>query len=163
MSYHPEGPYVFQSGKKKGKAAEQVMFEDYGFLRYIFKKMKKEEKRGAVKNKLHLHLEWLLVRGEDREVKKMCPQCGQRPIQFISVQGSQRFGFSMGLPFTCCSRPECRSQMERTKVPLYLTPAFSEAMSFRYKTDQRQFLKVLKEVFEVGRLTKENAFNFFAK
>lgn len=161
MEYRPTGPYVFQSGKKRGKAIEQVMFEDYGYLRFLLNKAQQGVKKGGKKNKMHLHLEWLLARREDRKVEKLCPHCRQRPIRYISVLGEGRYGYSMGPAFTCCDKEKCKQKLITEKTPMFLEPKFSKALVFSKKTDQKQFLGVLKQLFGLQRVTKEAAHELF--
>ena len=69
--YQPNGSYVIKSGKRKGKVLELLMFNDYLFLVWMLQKLNKASKGG--KNELHLHLEWLIQKGENRQVKMICP------------------------------------------------------------------------------------------
>lgn len=159
MVYQPEGPYVFQSGKKEGKAAEQLMFQDYGYLRFLLNKAREGVGRDGRKNRMHIHLEWLLARGEDRKVEKLCPHCRQRPIRYISVLGGDRYGYSMSPAYTYCEN--CKQRLITDRTPIFLEVKFSEVLNFRRKTDQKQFLGVLKNIFGVKKLTKEATFKFF--
>jgi hypothetical protein len=161
MAYCPVGPYVFQSGKKEGKAAEQLMFEDYSFLRFLLRKAEEGSGGSGKKNKMHQHLEWLLARGEDRKVEKLCPHCRQSPIRYISVMGGDTYGYSMGAGFTCCENQQCKERLITDRMPIFLPVKFSASLQFRNKSDQKQFLRLLKNIFGIGKLTKEKAFDFF--
>ena len=165
MPYIPNGPYMFQGGKNQGKSVEIMMFTNYGLLRYMFSKMK--ESNPVVKNKLHLHLEWVLTQGENRTAKNICRVCRERPVKCFSILGTAKYGYSIGSHFACCEESDCRSALVSEAAgtaPLFLPIRFSSIMKFGIKSDQRQFVKALRSVFQLPeRLTKEMVFQFFSE
>jgi hypothetical protein len=162
--YLPGGPYVIQSGKRKGKSMELLMFHDYPFLDWWIGHMNKET-RGS-KSRLHQHLEWLMARGEDRKTRKTCPQCGKSPVEFFSSLGNDQFGYSIYPIYTCCGRTLCRLNLLSQAAgasPLFYPVKFSSIMNYRKKFDQEMVVKLLRAVYGLpSRLTAKIAFEFFS-
>lgn len=164
--YKPDGPYVIQSGKRKGEALELLMFRNYGFLVWWFKELNKKMKSDK-KNRLHKYLEWLLQQGENRPIQKLCRFCQKRLIAYLSVLGDDIGGYSMGIYYSCCGDENCKKQLVSLaleKFPMFLPIKFSSILTFRRKSDQKQFANLLKEVFQInkGKLTRDKAFQFFS-
>lgn len=157
----PNGPYIIGSGKRAGKALELLMFSDYYFLQWHFDQLEERLSSGSSRNIYHRHLGWLLNRGENRRVPMACPSCNTKPIKLLSIRGVERFGYSMHQSFSCCDDEECITRIY-TEKQMYLPVKFSSILNFRLKSDQKQFVNVLRDVFGlIGRLTKEKAFDFF--
>ncbi len=164
--YNPTGPYTIQGGKREGKALELLMFEDYPFLCWFLHQLNSRVRKE--KNKLHQHLEWLIGQGENRPLlERKCQYCGQRPITLFSILGTEEFGYSMGLCYTCCSDPLCMEVLQDEvagKAVMFLSPCFSNILSFHHKSDQRQFARLLRSFYGLPqRLTRQCAFEFFSK
>lgn len=167
MKYQPSGPYVIQSGKRRGRALEMLMFEDYAFLRWFLNYKLDGNAKTQNKNILHRHLEWLMERGEDRQPVLICPQCGKRPVKYFSVVYSCDGDISIGPEYTCCDEARCQETLTEMALekPCRLLPIkFSSLLQFPHKTDQRRLARLFRSVFGLsGRLTKNQAFRFFAK
>lgn len=161
--YKPTESYIVQSGKKKGKSIEQMMFTDYAWLVYM--KNLLNAKKPASKNSLHKHIEWVLHQGETRKPTLMCPQCNKKPVKLFSVLGSQRHGYSMSSYYTCCGDPECQHKLRAQgmeSVPLLLPISFSSISMFQFKLDRKRVADILRDCFKLPkRLTKEVLFAFF--
>lgn len=161
--YRPTGPYFFQSGKHRGKALELLMFRDYGFLTWLLNQLNQKVQNG--KNRLHQHLEWLLNQGETRIPKMLCPFCEKKVVNWFSVLGNDRDGYSISPSYTCCDSDECQSRLRAGAWghdPLFLPFQFSVMKMFHVKFDQRQIGKLFRTVFQLPpRLTAKNAFEFF--
>ncbi len=160
-SYDPSQWYVIQSGKRKGEALELLMFKDYHFLCW-FKENKL--KGGKNKNKLQLHLEWLLRQGETRQTKMLCPFCKSEPVKYFSVAYSFN-DFSVGSGYTCCRKKECIESlrgMAMGKPVTLLEFKFSNLRRFN-KTDARTRISELyRKAFGLDKpLTRKRAFQFF--
>jgi len=153
---------VFQSGKRAGKAIELLMFTDYDFLIWLLRKLDRES--GSTKNTLHLHLEWLIQKGENRQTKMICPQCKKQPVKFFSVRYAGDL-FSIGSSYTCCKKEECIEKvraMAAGKWPELLPFRFSVMGNFRLKADKRRIGILFRRVFGLPNpLTREAAFEFF--
>lgn len=161
----PSGPYKFKTKDSRywKKSAEWVMFHDYGYLRRLLDQ--KESKPYKTKDPLHQHLEWLLARGEDRPVYRTCPVCQENPIKYLSVRGSDRDGYSIGLSFAHCGQDKCRGRFITDKMPTDIPVVFSSYERFFYKTDKDRFLTVLRQVYQIDEspITANRAFNFFSQ
>jgi len=161
--YQPIGPYRIKSGKRKGKVLELLMFNDYSFLLWMFQKLERVSKGG--KNELHLHLEWLIKKGETRQPKITCPQCGKRPVRYFSVVYERGGDFSIGPYYTCCEDPKCIYELRAQaldKSPQFLPFYFSVIKNFQLKFDQKRIANLFLEVFELPKpLTRKIAFKFF--
>lgn len=161
--YKPDGPYVIQSGKRKGQAVENIMFIDYSWLRWMYDLLKSKS-QGGNKNLFHLHLEWLLGRGETRESKIECPVCGKRKAKFFSVRYSGD-DFSIGGQYICCEDESCISEirgMGGEQIPTLYPFRFSVLRNFRRKIDQKRIIELFKKVFCLPeRIDRKRAFQFF--
>lgn len=164
--YQPSGPYVIQSGKRRGKALEMLMFENYAFLRW-FLVHKLNSNKTQNKNSLHRHLEWLVEQGESRQPTLVCPQCGQGPIKYFSVVYNYDGDVSIDSGYTCCDKTECRealAKMALEKTCQLLPIRFSSLLRFSNKSDRRRATKLFRQVFGLPeRLTRNEAFRFFAR
>lgn len=162
--YVPTGPYVFQSGKRQGKAAELLMFDDYGFLVWLYRKFESEFNGG--RNRLYCHLEWLLRQGETRQSRMLCPHCQQQPVKYFSVLGLHSpDGISIGWEYTCCSAEACIEKVRNwagVHDPDFLEFRFSRLIRFRTKFDRAEVVQLFRRVFSLpDRLTRQAAFKFF--
>lgn len=161
--YQPAGPYVIiRSKKRKGKAFELLMFEDYGFLVGLYEQM--EQAKSTKPNLAHQHLRWLMARGEDRQPKMLCPHCQERPVAYFSLLSS-REGISVGVPYTCCENPDCRGKVEAQgawhHLPFHRFQ-FSVQSLLESKFDRRQLAEFYRIIFQLPRrLTRQEAFKFF--
>ena len=163
QEYSPSAPYVFKTGKHKGQTLEVLMFKDYAFLVWLLRKLDKDNKhKKTKKNMLHLHLEWLLKRGEDRIAKMLCPQCSEEPVVYFSVirTGSDCL---ISHIYTSCEKEECIEKLYSMSLGnvVYLYPfRFSVMMEFSSR-NREQVTKLFKTVFDISRLTPQIAFDFF--
>jgi hypothetical protein len=163
----PPRPYVFKSGKRKGKAAEVLMFQDYSFLHWMLRKLNSENPNR--RNNLHEHLEWLFKAGENRSTKKICPHCQAKKVEFFSVRRSfYARDFSIGLEYTCCANSDCMDKLRAwsaEKEPEFLPFKWSALNDFEYKGDiERVINRLFKPVFGLPkRMTRKTAFDFFSE
>ncbi len=163
--YIPTDPYVFKSGKREGKCLELLMFEDYQFLHWLYNTNIKG--KGVSKNQLELHLEWLLMRGENRQTAMKCPQCNANHyVSFFSVRYSYN-DFSIGPQFTSCSNKSCVESLKALsleKTPAILPIKFSSILTFKLKIDRKRVTNLFRHCFGLPRpLKKDVAFRFFTK
>lgn len=160
----PKSFYVFVSGKNKGGVAELYMFGKYSLLAWILRKAREEWSGKREKNSLHKHLEWLLLQGETRQTKVICPFCGQNTVKFFSVL---RRDFYPGA--ICCGNGECRNALRSESGEKWLAVEllpfkFSSMLRFRLEPDQRKLARLFKMAFRLPeRLTREDAFKFFSE
>lgn len=165
--WRPSVPYIIQSGKRKGKALELLMFDDYSFLVWWHRVMKQNVRRnGGQKNEAHKHLEWLFERGENRVATHFCPRCRQQAVAFISVVQSCSGEVSIGQLWTCCDSEVCMKIVasEAFDKPQYFIPLkFSSMNKFASRYYQRQVAGLLRWAFDLpDRLTRQRAFDFFS-
>lgn len=162
--YNPTGPYCFKTGKRAGKCIEKLMFDNYTYLVWQMKEITK--KPNNFKNELHEHLEWLLKKGEDRQPKMVCPQCGQKPVKYFSIITSY-CGISVRKDFTCCGSSGCQTKLLGMAAGNHakLEPfKFSVLQRLATNIDRKQLLGVYREAFDLpNRITKEIAFQFFSE
>jgi len=158
-------PYAFQSGKHQGKAMELMMFDDYGWLVWFFNKLNSESQTG--KNAAHRHLEELLEKGENRQPKKVCLQCGRKPVKYFSVFWGYDGAFSAGTHYTCCEDEKCKQALREEAAGNhieFLPFKFSTMRRFYSKADKRRITDLFKKVFELPeRLTRQVACQFFCE
>ena len=165
--YDPKEPYVIQSGKRKGKALEVLMFNDYSFLRWHFSKIEKRYSSDKGRNDYHRHLIWLLKRGENRQPKMTCPVCGEDKVSHFSVRfsrGTRRF--SIGSRYTCCKSTSCQKMIRAGTFGdnvYFYEPKFSNVVKItKMKGEQKRITDLYRQIFNLeGRLTREKAFQFF--
>lgn len=140
------------------------MFQDYNFLHWLFGQIQKNIVKNG-KNKLHEHLEWLLAQGENKPSVIICPQCNKRLVKFISVCGNSRYGYTMSINYVCCDNQSCMDELSELAnyKNCFLPLKFSSILWFSRKQDQKQFVDLLRQIYEVPeRITREWAFKFFA-
>lgn len=86
------GPFSFQKIKPNGFKIlwlEILMFKKYPTLRWQYRLLEKKADFKTIKevSLYHLHLEWLLKQGENRETKVFCPHCRKGEIvQYFSYE-----------------------------------------------------------------------------
>lgn len=163
--YDPNGPYVIKSGKRKNKALEVLMFNDYGFLRWHYSELERKYSSNRGRNNYHRHLIWVLRRGENRQPKMDCPICGENRLEYFSVRYSRGTDlFSVGPQHTSCE--SCKGKIANRSsggdLRLY-QPKFSNIVKITSKKgDQKRIADLYRSIFKLeGRLTKQKAFNFF--
>ncbi|MEI6040361.1 MAG: hypothetical protein WCP93_03365 [Candidatus Berkelbacteria bacterium] len=164
--YTPYGPYQFASGKHKGQYLETLMFQNYGFVDWYLKKLNREISTNGSKNRLHLHLEWLITQGETRIPSMLCPVCGLKPIAQFSVIGDPRIGLSMSTGYAACQcDTECKRHIASMccgKMPTWKPAKFSSIITFGYKADQDRFTQLLREIYGLTeRINAQRAYDFF--
>ncbi|MCD4693776.1 hypothetical protein K8R62_00240 [bacterium] len=163
MSFIPNEPYIFQSGKNQGKAVSQVAINNFPLLKHMYRRI--NETGSSKKNRLHVQLEWLMKRIAKTKPKMICPVCKRNPVKLISVLGNDRYGYSISEGFVCCEDKKCRERLEGLALGRnnrFIIADFSSVSIFRNKTDQRRMINLLKKIYGLeGKLTKERAFNFF--
>lgn len=160
--YRPDKPYIFQSGKRKGKCAEILMFREYPFLVWQLWKMN-EEHRGGEKNKLHRHLEWLLAKGETRQTKMFCSFCKEKLVEFFSVYTTtEGTGLYWQLGPAICGN--CIGALKRNRpenVPSIWPITFRYFSDYKGRIARSKIITYLKTIFDLPRLTAQTAFDFF--
>ncbi len=163
-TYEPQEAYAFKSGKREGKTVEGLMFDDYGFLLFLRRKIKNNSS-GKNSNRLERHLEWILSRGEDRETSMLCPYCRKRKVSRFSVKYSHE-DFSIGPQYTCCDFEECADKLRALSFGGYveLLPfKFSSITRFSSKRDRRAVVSLFKTVFGMSPpLRRDKLFKFFS-
>ncbi len=158
----PSSPYKFESGKNKGKFAEMLMFSNPGLLKFMLNKL--NEKNYITKNKLHIHLEWLLARGEDRIHNKQCRICRKEYAKYFSVRySSYRSVPSFGTEYIFCRKCKdtYRNLEGRVRFFEFKWSLLEEVSSNKF--DQRELVKFYREIFDIPtRLSAKLAFAFFS-
>src|SRR6056297_357920 len=165
MAYEPLGPYVLGSGKKAGQAVELIIFHDYRWLKSLYNKQKRKKVPEERKNRLHLHLDWLMNKADKAKPLMLCPHCGQKKIELISALGSDKYGFSMGTKFSCCLEAQCKQNLLSWAgggASLIIPAKIFSVSHFKKRADQKKFIKILRHLYGLeGKLSKEAAFAFF--
>ncbi len=163
VPYNPD-IYVFQSGKRTGQTPVVLMFQDYGILRWMLSRVRKEE-AGSFKNDLHLHLEWLINAGEEVEPTQNCPICKERKVRSFAVRWGHAGDFSIDRDYTFCEKEECKQEIQAFSYDqglTFLPFKFSSLLQFRKGGDRKRIVNLLKWAFGIeGRITRERAFHFF--
>ena len=162
-SYHPDGPYVFKSGKRVGQAVEVLMFQDYPFLKHLYRYME-----GGIgnerKNSLHIHLEWIFERGETREPLLFCPICKTEKARYFFVRRS-RSGISANISYTACEGKKCIQKimaMGMEATPERHELKFSSLSQFKRKDEKMVVSQIFKRAFlPAGKLSRQRSFELF--
>lgn len=155
--YCPSAPYKIGQGKRIGDFLELMMFTDYAFLVWWLKQLNKWS-RGS-KNDLHLHLEWLIRRGEKVMPSMLCPWCKERPVRFFFVHRIPNGDCSISPLFVSCDNPDCFAKPQGQAFRF----RFSSMKVFRRKINRNQLAKLFRIAFRLPqRLTPRAAFDFFA-
>ncbi len=171
MVYEPNKPYIFQSGKREGKALEVLMFNEPGFIPWQLNLIRKR-KNGSNKNALEKHLEWLIAKGETREPQMICPQCNKERVEYFSVRYSyDGRDFSISPAYTCCDSARCTEKLKAMaggRGPHFFRIRWSSITRVTTrKSDQKRVADVFRHIFNLpygkgSRLTAEKAFEFFS-
>ena len=164
FAYEPVGPYIFQSGKKKGHSVESLMFADYGFLSYLKSMSDKGLTAGSMPNKLHLHLAWAMRAGEFLQSRQRCPYCSgdgeAERVKYFSVRYSQG-DCSYGFSYTCCDKDACKYQLVEERSRIF--PLKFSSLAYFSRAEQKRlgvFFKGL--LLDSGRLDSQKAFKLFS-
>ncbi len=162
-NYIPNGPYVFKSGKRKDQVLEILMFHDYSFVSWLYKRIKKEF-GGNRKNQLHLHLDWLILQGENRKTIAYCPVCRKNNLEYFFVRNSFE-GSSIGIQYSSCKNQDCINEiieMGKEIHPSRYPFKFSSMAGFRRKEERKIVSEMFKKAFlPPGKLSRQKAFNLF--
>lgn len=165
INYHPDGPYTFKSGKRAGQAVEILMFRDYPFLKQ-FHHYLNEKIRNGKKNSLHLHLEWILERGETRKPLLTCPVCGTEKVKYFFVRRAYD-GISANISYTSCEKKACIEEitaMGMSIVPKRYELRFSSLSRFTKKDEKKIVSEIFKKAFlPSGKLSRQRAFELFVE
>ena len=168
--YSPEEPYIFNTGKYKGRSAEVLMFRDYGHLIFILQKIK-ENWKGGKKNRLHKHLEWLLGKGDKilSKIRLTCPYCDKdHPATHYSVlRNYYSNSFSIGTQYICCDSKNCKEKIRYQafgKNPNFYSFKFSNIKRVSYyKSEEERVGRLYQAAYGLGskRISTKKAFNLF--
>lgn len=164
QEYLPKNPYLFKNGKRAGMSLEILMFQDYPFLKWLYQELERKPIKKK-RNGLHLHLEWLIKRGEEIESNIDCPICGIRKIKFFYVRRS--YGdISTGILFTSCENQECIKEIEGMSFNVFPERhqlKFSSLARFK-GGELKTVAKLYKKAFiPSGKLTRKRAFDLFLR
>ncbi len=161
--YEPAEPRILQSGKHAGSSLEILMFRDYSYLSFLLRKIN-EKWIGGSKADFHLHLEWLLDRGEDRQTVALCPFCRMEKVKYFSVLRS-RSGLSVGRSYISCEKciDELKKSVPAEKQIEILPFRFSVLDRFWRGRDQKTVIDVFLLAFGLSerRLKTDTLFNLF--
>ena len=170
--YRPTGPLIIQSGPDEGKSLEQLMISKYAKVLWLLKKRNEGWERGGRKNKdrFHLHLEWLIKRGDDRIPIYPCPHCPKenpRPIRRFSVIHDHRTDqISVGLFYSACDNDACKKKVDDQAIKNNNSwHPFKFSVLARFSKGNQTLLTrtVLRPGFAIDkRMTKQDLFEFFA-
>ena len=155
-------PYIIRSGKKTGKSLENMMFTDYPWVDYMFKRL--ESTQAANPNLFHRHLKWLMVQGENRIPTMSCPICNNSPVAYMWM-AYESYGMEAHWQMTCCRQLACIENLrERTEGRgEIVVPRFSLFLGKR-EDSRSTILRVFKDIFELpSRITQGVAFDFFSR
>lgn len=159
--YVPVEPYLFKTGSRKGLSVERLMFTEYPFLCFLYAKMNQEESKNP--NRLQKHLEWILARGENRETRILCPQCGENSVKFFSVRISSA-GMSIGPRYTSCGERDClRVLASMANAPTQVKEFKFSVLDGMGKKERKKVAFLFQQVFKIPRLEKKKIFDFFSE
>lgn len=155
-------PYVIKSGKKAGESLEHMMFTDYPWMDYMFRRL--ESTQAANPNLFHRQLKWLMGRGENRIPTMPCPICNISPVAYMWM-AFESYGMEAHWQMSCCRQLGCIQDLrERTEGRgEIVVPKFS--LFLRKREDSRAtILRVFRDIFGLPpRITQQVAFEFFSR
>lgn len=158
--YVPTGPYIFQSGKRRGECLELLMFSDYGLVIWFYNLLNR--KGHYNQNSLHEHLNWLIPRGKDRRATMICPQCGNNEVKFYSIIGEN--AHTTRLDFTSCEKISCQDGLRQHRLTRILPINFPSLLAFPEKSDRKFVAEMFKQIFGLPKiLRRDAAYEFFCK
>jgi len=138
------------------------MFTNFGFIEWLLNKYYNKPTKN--KNRLRLHLEWLLQQGETREAKMLCPQCGKRKVKLLSIIWSSAKTCSIDADFSCCSSDACKKKLENLVLEhphRFVEIKFSTVIQSQSPRNKKLMLRAFRRILNLPRLTKEATFEFF--
>ena len=136
--YEPQQAYVYKSGKRKGKSPAQLTFTDPSFLIWHANKLNQSCKHQP--NKLHLHYQWLIKQANKTKPVQICPQCGQKPIRFMSIRHSHS-GMSFGATYCYCK--DCVQDYQNSGLEIKAIK-FGFLKDFQEKQSKQDFKNMIK-------------------
>lgn len=155
----PQGPWKIKDphSKYRDVSLEILMFRDYMHLQKMIEHMHCGQHQRM--SDLHLHLAWLLNRGEDRLVRVECSFCQKKPASHFFFFGNYS-GHTINPNNVCCYT--CRYGFMFTSAPDYYPIKFSSISRFDHVIERRLFVQALKDVCCLPHHLRENqAFAFF--
>ena len=153
-------PLKLKSGKYEGQSVERLMFTNYNYLVYLYKKMGEGSSENP--NRLEKRIKELLKKGENRKSVLLCPQCGEKHVQYFSVRYSRAGGASIGAAYTSCDTRECMKVLSSTtNAPVSLFPIKFSALQYVRKSERKMVEGLFRNVFGMKTLTEKKLTEFF--
>ncbi len=141
------------------------MFQDYPFLAWFRRELDKKSPNGK-KNSLHIHLDWLLERGETRTPIKICPVCKSERVKYFFIQ---RFpeGILVNALHISCGKQACIEEMLAMGMNIFPEKRelkFSSLNGFKRRDEKKALAEMYKKIFlPPGKLSRKRAFDLFVE
>ena len=174
-NYKPIGPYILLNGKYAGKALEQLMFLDYGYIIWKYKFLKYRILRAEELHE-YKHLRWLIIQGQSRQSQEICPYCMENLVSCFFVISGSYGKLKVSSNYTVCADEICHEkciqkiqhQNERlfdfVKLPFRFSSLRSNTFGIRnFKEHQRMITKLFQIAFRIPVLRKDKLFQFFSE
>lgn len=148
-----EEPYVFQSGKYKGKTVEEIIFKDPSFVAALLHYRGSNQ---AKNNALYEHLDLLMEKIP--ETKMICPVCKQKTVKYFLFLNSEDIYQTL----VCCENTDCKNHLRISHPNDYILPLkLSSLASFHQKRLRKSFISLLKKAIELKKIEAQKIHQIF--
>jgi hypothetical protein len=144
MKKFEEYPYIFQSGKYKGRTLEWVFVNDPLHVSRIYRNIfyYRRDPLKKVENKLQLAIENLQRKIRMMEVVKTCPFCKQDKTYFFLLPDRGLIDANL----VCCRRESCQQELKLTRPgELYAISDFLIIIAYMDRKEAKSVIKIFKK------------------
>lgn len=149
-------PYIFQSGRYKGRSVEEIIFEDPNFICTLLE----YRDRNKPANALQEHMDVLLDSFPQTEC--LCPVCHQRAVKYFLYLNHETISSNL----VCCEDSDCQTVLHQNHPNDYLLPVkLSSLFVFnKHKTLRCKVISMFKKITGLrGKPKADQVFNIFCK
>lgn len=169
-SYFPQAPLIMRGTVFADQIAEMMMFRDPRIPVRMASNPDWQTEKNLWSDETEKHLQWLVAKSELRTPQMQCPFCGLKNVsQALAVRDKAEYmkGFFFDIRLVSCE--DCTEALEKEGSLEYFKYFKKQVIPLRFSEiaklplDTRKIQDFLMEVFDVGELTPETAFQFFNK
>ena len=147
-------PYIFQSGRYKGRSVEEIIFENPNFISVLLDYRDRDKPANALQE----HLDVLL--DSFPKTSCMCPVCHQKTVKYFLYLNHE----TISRDLICCENPECQEVLHRNHPNDYLLPVkLSSLFVFnKHKTLRSKVISMFKKITGLrGKPKADQVFSIF--
>lgn len=148
-----EYPYIFQSGKYKGRSLEWVFVNNPLHVSRIYSNMftKRAYLRKRVDNKLQLAIDNLRSKIKQMKVVKSCPICKSNKVHFFLLPDSGAINVNL----VCCQSHICQKELLLARPgELYLINDFLLILPYIGKKERKTVIRIFQKSHPVPLLNE---------